>query len=240
MRLISLLTIIFLLSSCGPVKEVDETADWSVEKLYRSARSNLDDENYITAIEQYENLESRFPFGKYATQAQLDVAFAYYEFDEPESAMAAVERFIKLHPRHENVDYAYYLRGLINFNRGGGILDMLHERDQANYDSSILLKSYNDFQLLVRRFPNSNYSADSRQRMVYLREQLARAELKVAQYYVSRNAWVAAANRAKTIITDYQGSSVIQSALEIQLQAYEQLGLTDLATDTQRVIELNY
>ncbi|MCP4187157.1 MAG: outer membrane protein assembly factor BamD [Gammaproteobacteria bacterium] len=236
----SLLTIIFLLSACGPVEEIDETVDWSVEKLYRSARANLAEEKYITAIEQYENLESRFPFGKYATQAQLDVAYAYYKFDEPESAIAAVERFIKLNPRHETVDYAYYLRGLINFDRGGSILDILHERDKSNYDRSILLKSYDDFQLLIRRFPNSTYNTDSRQRMVYLREQLARADLKVAKYYASRNAWVAAANRTKLILTDYQGSSVIQSALEVQLQAYEQLGLSDLAADTQRIIELNY
>ncbi|MCP4490956.1 MAG: outer membrane protein assembly factor BamD [Gammaproteobacteria bacterium] len=240
MRPISLLIILFLLNACGPVKEVDETTDWSVEKLYHSARANLDEEKYINAIEQYENLESRFPFGKHATQAQLDVAFAYYKFDEAESAIAAVERFIKLNPRHENVSYAYYLRGLINFDRGGGILDVLHERDKSNYDRSILLESYDDFQLLVRRFPNSSYTADSRQRMIYLREQLARTDLKVAQYYASHNAWVAVANRTKSILTDYQGSSVIQSALEIQLQAYEQLGLTDLATDTQRVIELNY
>ncbi len=240
MRLISLLTIIFLLNACGPAKDVDETADWSVEKLYRSARSNLDDENYTTAIEQYENLESRFPFGKYATQAQLDVAFAYYKFDEPESAIAAVERFIKLNPRHEGVDYAYYLRGLINFDRGGNILDIIHERDKSNYDRSILIKSYDDFKLLVRRFPNSTYAADSRQRMIFLRDQLARADLKVAQYYVTHSAWVAAANRTKSILTNYQGSSVIKSALEIQLLAYEQLGLEELAADTRRIIELNY
>ncbi len=229
-----------MLSACGPVEEVDPTADWSVEKLYRSARSNLNEGKYLTAIEQYENLESRFPFGKYATQAQLDVAYAYYKFDETEPAIAAVERFIKLNPRHETVDYAYYLRGLINFDHGGNILDSLYDRDISEYDRTILLRSYDDFQLLVRRFPDSLYAEDSRKRMIFLREQLASAELKIAQYYVTRAAWVAAVNRCKAILEDFQGTSVVQEALKIQLQAYEELGLTELASDTRRIIELNY
>jgi len=240
MRLILLLTIGLLLSACGPVEEIDPTADWSVEKLYRSARGNLNEGNYLTAIEQYENLESRFPFGKYATQAQLDVAYAYYKFDEIEPAIAAVERFIKLNPRHETVDYAYYLRGLINFDHGGSILDSLYDRDVSEYDRSILLRSYDDFQLLVRRFPNSDYAADSRKRMIYLREQLANSELRIAQYYLSRSAWIAAVNRCKTILQDFQGTQAVQTALEIQVQAYENLGLEELAADTRRIIELNY
>lgn len=240
MRAILLLSLSLLLTACGPVKEVDETLAWSVDKLYRSARANLDDGNYLTAIEQYENLESRYPFGKFATQAQLDVAYAYYKFDEPDSAIAAVERFIKLNPRNDSVDYAYYLRGLINFNRGGGILDKLHDRDPSNYDKTILLNSYDNFQLLIRRFPTSIYAKDSRQRLVYLREQIAGADLKIAQYYASRNAWVAVANRTKAILLDFQGTSAIQATLEVQLQAYESLGLDDLAADTRRIIELNY
>lgn len=239
MRVILLLTISLLLIACGPVKEVDITADWSVEKLYRSARSNLDEGNYLTAIEQYENLESRFPFGQYATQAQLDVAYAYLKFDEPESASAAVERFIKLNPRHETVDYAYYLRGLINFGRGGSILDNLQKRDPADYDKTIMIRAFDDFQLLIRRFPNSRYAADARQRTLYLREKLAQADLRVASYYASRSAWVAAVNRTKEILLNYQGTSVIPSTLQIQLQAYENLGLSELAESTRRIIRLN-
>lgn len=240
MRVLIFILAGMLIAACGAVKEVDETADWSVERLYNNAKSHLDDEQYLTAIELLEKLESRFPFGKYATQAQLDVAYAYYRFEEHESALAAVERFIKLNPRHEAVDYAYYLRGLINFNRGGSILDAIHERDAADFDKTILLKSYDDFSLLVRRFPDSKYIADSRQRMIYLREQLARSDLKVAQYYASRSAWVAAANRTKSILQDYQGASVIPIALSIQLQAYQKLGLTELAEQTRRIIKLNY
>ncbi len=240
MRIAIIIAIGILITACGPVKEVDETADWSVEKLYNSARSHLDDGQYLTAIERFELLESRFPFGKFATQSQLDVAYAYYKFEEHESALAAVERFIKLNPRHEAVDYAYYLRGLVNFGRGGSILDAVHDRDISDYDRTVLLKSYDDFKLLVRRFPDSRYVADSRQRMVYLREHLARGDLKVAQYYASRSAWVAVASRTKSILLNYQGTSVIPVALEIQLQAYQKLGLTELADDTRRIIELNY
>ncbi len=240
MRAFLILSVSIFLTACGPVKEVDETAEWSVEKLYGSARAHLDKGEYLTAIEQFEILESRFPFGKYATQSQLDVAYAYHKFSEPDSAAAAVERFIKLNPRHEAVDYAYYLRGLINFSRGGSILDILQERDLSDYDRIVLLRSYDDFQLLVRRFPKSRYVEDSRQRMIYLREQLARNDLKVARFYASRSAWVAVANRTKAILLNYQGTSVIPQALEIQLEAYQNLGLTDLANNTRRIIELNY
>lgn len=240
MRALILIILGILVAGCGPVKEVDETAGWSVERLYNNARAHLDDGQYLTAIERFEKLESRFPFGKFATQSQLDVAYAYYKFGEPESALAAVERFIKLNPRHEAVDYAYYLRGLINFGRGRGILDALYDRDAADYDRNLLLKSFEDFKLLIRRFPESRYVEDSRQRMVYLREQLARGDLKVAQYYAERSAWVAAAKRTNTILLNYQGTSVIPVALDIQLKAYEELGLTDLADDTRRIIELNY
>ena len=228
------------LLACGPVKEVDLTAGWSAEKLYRSAKEEMTKGNYLTAIERYELLESRFPFGKFATQAQLDVGYAYFKYDELDAAIAAIDRFIKINPRHEAVDYAYYLKGLVNFNRGRSILDAIHDRDKADYDKSILLTSYNDFQLLLRRFPRSKYATDSRQRLIFLRDMLARADLKIALYYASREAWVAASNRAKFIIQSYPGTESIKPALELQLTAYKQLGLEKLAADTQRIIDLNY
>jgi len=239
LRVLLIATASLLLLACGPVKEVDATAEWSAEKLYRSAKNELDNENYLTAIEKYETLESRYPFGKYATQAQLDVGYAYYKYDELDAAIAAIDRFIKLNPRHEAVDYAFYLKGLVNFSRGGSILDKLHDRDKAEFDKSILLISFNDFQLLLRRFPQSKYAADSRQRLIFLRDKLASANLKIARYYASREAWIAASNRAIHIIQTYPGTSAIKPALEIQLTAYQQLGLDNLAADTQRIIDLN-
>ena len=228
------------LIACGQAKEVDVTANWSVEKFYNEARSELAKDNYLTAIEYYETLESRFPFGKYATQAQIDVAYAYFKFDEPDSAVAAIDRFIKLHPRHESVDYAYYLKGLVNFERGGNILDAIHERELSNFDRNLLLTSYNDFRLLVQRFPSSKYATDARKRMTYLRNQLAESDIKIARYYASQSAWVAVANRTKLILQNYQGTPLVRTALEMQLEAYQKLGLQDLAEDTQRIIDLNY
>jgi len=239
-RSVILFTTIILLIACGPAKEVDTTAGWSAVKLYRSAKSEMAKENYLTAIERYEILESRYPFGKYATQAQLDVGYAYFKYDEPDAAIAAIDRFIKINPRHEATEYAYYLKGLVNFNRGGSILDKIHDRDKADYDKTILLRSYSDFQLVLRRFPRSKYAADSRQRLVFLGDMLARADLKIARYYASREAWVAASNRAKFIVQNYPGTEAVKSALEIQLTAYQHLGLDDLAADTKRIIELNY
>ncbi len=239
LKVLFLIATCLSLMACGPAKEVDLTAGWSAEKLYRSAKLEMTKENYQTAIERYELLESRYPFGKYATQAQLDVGYAYFKYDELDAAIAAIDRFIKINPRHEAVDYAYYLKGLVNYNRGGSILDAFHDRDKADFDKSILLTSYNDFRLLLRRFPRSKYATDSRQRLVFLRDMLARADLKITRYYASRDAWVAAANRAKFIIQTYPGTESIKPALEIQLTAYQRLGLDNLAADTQRIIDLN-
>ena len=240
MRLLLTLALMVGLIGCGPAEEIDPTADWTVEKFYAEARSELAKENYLTAIEYYETLESRFPFGKFATQAQIDVAYAYYKFDEPDSAITAIDRFIKLHPRHESVDYAYYLKGLVNFERGGTVFDIIVERDLSAFDRNLLLNAYNDFKLLLQRFPDSKYAPDGRKRMIYLRDELARSEYRIANFYARREAWVAVANRTRDILHHYQGSSVIESTLQLQLEAYRQLGLEDLARDTQQVIDLNY
>ena len=239
MRFTIYLAVVLVLAACAK-KEVDPTADWSVEQLYNEARSELAKENYLTAIEYYETLESRFPFGNYATQAQIDVAYAYFKFDEPDSAITAIDRFIKLHPRHESVDYAYYLKGLVNFERGGTVLDNIVERDMSEFDRNLLVTAYNDFKLLVQRFPDSKYAPDATKRMIYLRGELARADFRIADFYARREAWVAVANRTRQILEDYQGTSVIRATLELQLRAYEQLGLDDLARDTRRIIDLNY
>ena len=241
MRFIIHALLVLSLVACSPAKEeIDPTAEWSAERFYLEARAELDSGNYLTAIEYYETLESRYPFGKHATQAQIDVAYAYYKFNEPDSAVTAIDRFIKLHPRDPAVDYAYYLKGLVNFERGGTILDILSERDVSEFDKNLLLTSYNDCRLLVQRFPDSKYVGDASKRMIYLRDELARADFSVASYYASRDAWVAVANRTKFILQNYQGTSVIKPTLELQLKAYQALEMDELARDTQRIIDLNY
>ena len=239
MRFVFYLVALLALAACSTKEDVDPTANWTVEQFYAEARKELAAENYLTAIEYYETLESRFPFGSYATQAQIDVAYAYFKFDEPDSAITAIDRFIKLHPRHESVDYAYYLKGLVNFERGGTVLDEVFERDLSEFDRNLLLAAYNDFKLLIQRFPDSKYATDARKRMIYLRNELARSDYQIASFYASREAWVAVASRTRHILENYQGTNVILDTLRLQLQAYRQLGLEDLARDTQRIIDLN-
>ena len=240
MRTLVSLLLVLTLSACGPQVEVDPTLNWSAEQLYYEAREQLENGNYVTAIEYFENLESRYPFGKYAVQAQIDVAYAYYQYDEPDSAIASLDRFIKLHPRHESVDYAFYLKGVVNFERGGTIMDLIVERDISTFDKTLMQNSFNDFSLLLRRFPESRYAADARQRMVFLKNELARADLRTAEYYATREAWVAVANRTQQIIRDFGDTTSAKPALILQLRAYEALGLDELRQDTQRIIDLNF
>jgi outer membrane protein assembly factor BamD len=227
------------LSGCSG-KNLDKTADWSAEKLYSEAKSALDNGDYEQAINYYETLEARYPFGVYALQAQLDVAYAYYRYEEPESAIAAADRFIKLNPRHPAVDYAYYLKGVADFDRGSSLIDRVFTRDLSAYDTRALKSSYQAFSTLVERFPDSKYAGDARERMIYLRNQLAEAEVDIAQYYLDRKAYVAAAKRAKYVVEHFQGTPVMPKALSIMDQSYRGLGLDTLASDIQRVLEANY
>ncbi|MBL4762206.1 MAG: outer membrane protein assembly factor BamD [Gammaproteobacteria bacterium] len=221
-------------------KQHDPTAKWSAAKFYKKAKAQADSNNYEQAIDFYESLESRFPFSQYATQAQLDVAYAYYKYDEPDSAIAALDRFLKLNPRHKGVEYAYYLKGVANFDRGSSFLDKFFSRDLANYDQVSVKAAYSAFSILLERFPNSIYTADARQRMVYLRNKMAESELSTAQYYFDRKAYVAVANRTQEIIKKYQGTPSTLVALQLLKKSYVGLGLDDLAMDTQRVIEASY
>ena len=243
-RLTTLLTVFLIgvaLTGCSMFggKEVDETEQWSASKTYAEAASEMDSGNYKRAIELYEKLEARYPFGRYAMQAQLDVAFANYKAEEPEAALAAADRFIKLYPQNPYVDYAYYLKGIVNYNRSLGFLDKYVPMDVSQRDPGAALDAFNDFSELVKRFPDSKYAADSRQRMLYLRNNLAWNEVNVARYYMKRGAYVAAANRASFVIERYQRTSAVEAALETLVEAYQALGEKTLAADAQRVLDVN-
>ena len=233
------LLIAMMLTGCSALEEKDETLEWSQQRLFTEATDDLRAGAYERAIQYYEILESRYPFGKYAHQAQLNVAYAYYKFQEPESALAAADRFIRLHPGHPATAYAYYLRGLANFNRSLGFLDRFIPTDTAQRDPGAALDSYKDFAEVVRLFPNSEYAEDSARRMLYLRNNLARYEVRVARYYMRRGAFLAAANRAEYVVQNYQRTPALREALEIMIAAYGKLGMDDLASDTQRVLALN-
>ena len=232
-----LAVMIGLLSACASVDDKDEGL--SDTALYQKARTALDDGNFQMAAETYEKLEVNHPFSARTRQGQMDIIYAYYRANEPDSAIAAANRFIKLYPRHKQVDYAYYLRALTNFSRTSGTIDRWFDRDPSVRDPNLARQSFMDFAELLDRFPNSRYASDAVQRMVYLRNYLARHELHVARYYTKLHAYVAAANRAKSIIEDYPQSPYVSEALEIMAAAYQQLGLDDLAAQTRQVLKLN-
>ncbi|MHB1186725.1 outer membrane protein assembly factor BamD [Thiobacillus sp.] len=236
-----LLAATLALGGCGLLPEVqDETAGWSAQKIYAEAKDNLNSGNYERAVKLFETLEARYPFGRYAQQAQLEVAYAYYKDNEPISAIAACDRFIKLHPNHPNVDYAYYLKGLVNFNDDLGLLGNLVDQDMSERDPRAARDAFLAFKELVTRFPDSKYADDSTARMKYLVNALAGNEIHVAKYYLKRKAYVAAANRAKEVLKTYPEAPALEEALAIMVVAYDKLKLTDLRDDAQRVLTLNF
>jgi outer membrane protein assembly factor BamD len=218
----------------------DETKDWSASKLYSEAQASLNDGDYEQAIKYFESLEARYPFGPYAQQALLEMAYAYYKSDEPDSAIGSADRFIKTYPTHPHVDYAYYLKGLVNYNRGLGFMERYLPTDLSQRDPGTMEESFRDFAELVRKFPDSKYAADARQRMLYLRNMLAQHELDVATYYMRRGAFVAAAGRGKYIVEHYPRTPAVPEALGIMAKAYKILGLDSLSADAFRVLKENY
>jgi len=218
----------------------DETKIWSPQKLYTEAKQELADANYEKAIKHFETLEARYPYGAYAQQAQLEVAYAYYKSNEPVSAIAACDRFIKLHPNHPNVDYAYYLKGLANFNDELGFLGKLTRQDVSERDPKSAQESYDALRELVTRLPNSKYAPDALARMKYLVNMLAAHEVNVARFYMKRKAYVAVVNRAQYVVEHYSQTPAREEALELMAEAYERMGLKDLRDDTVRVLKLNF
>lgn len=229
------------LTGCGVLPEqIDETAKWSAEKLYTSAKEAISEGGYDLGIKYFEKLESRFPYGKYAQQAQLEVAYAYYKKEETASAIAACDRFIRLHPNHPNVDYAYYLKGLANFNEDLGLFGRISDQDLTERDPGAAAESFEAFKQLVTLFPNSRYTPDATLRMNYLVNALASHEVHVARYYMKRGAYVAAINRAQASIKTYPNAPANEEALFIMVKAYDLLNINDLRDDAERVMRKNF
>ncbi len=240
LRTITAIIVILLVSGCAWLdRQADITEDWSAAQLYTEASQELDAGNYARAIEYYQKIETRYPFGRYAMQAMLDMAYAHYKAEEPDEAIAAADRFIKLYPQHPFVDYAYYLKGIINYNRSVGFLDRYIPTDPSQRDPGSALDAFQDFSLLVQRFPDSKYTPDARQRMLFLRNNLAKYEIHVARYYMKRGAYIAAAGRATYVIERFQRTTAVEDALEILIAAYEALGQEGLADTARRVLTVN-
>ena len=231
----------FLVAACGLLPDAeDETRGWSAQKLYSEAKDNLNNRNYPTAVKYYQKLEARYPYGRFAQQAQLEMAYAYYKDNEPAQAIGAADRFIKLHPGHPNVDYAYYLRGLANFNEDIGWVGYIGGQDLTERDPKAAREAFEAFKELVTRFPKSRYTPDAVARMNYLLNALASHEIHVARYYMKRTAYVAAANRAQYALKAYPQAPANEEGLVILVKAYDALGMNDLRDDAERVLNKNF
>ncbi|NWK79790.1 MULTISPECIES: outer membrane protein assembly factor BamD [unclassified Aquitalea] len=228
------------LAGCATTETYDETRGWTVEKLYSEARDELNSGNYTRAVKLYETLEARYPYGRYAQQAEMDLAYTHYKDNEPELAVAAADRFIKLHPAHPNVDYVYYLKGLVYYNDDQGMLSKWAGQDMSERDPKAARESFLAFRELTTRFPNSKYSADALEKMNRLVDALGGGEMHVARYYMKRGAYLAAANRAQNVVKEYSNTKYPEEALALMSVAYDKLGMTKLGDDAKRVLALNY
>lgn len=236
-KLLALFALVAMLAACTTT-EIPEDA--SEQQLYELAQEALRDENYDRAVRALQTLEARYPFGPYAEQAQLELIYAQLQNYEEEAAIAAADRFIRLHPQHPNVDYAWYIRGLANYMQGTGFLERFVPTDMTKRDAGPALQSFEDFRQLLYRFPDSTYAPDARARMIYLRARLARHEVNVANYYFRRGAWLAAANRGRYVVENFPGAEAVPDALAVMVQGYRLLGMDDLAQDALAVLHANH
>lgn len=230
--------LLVLLPACGGKEEIDPNL--TETELYERAQTAMEKGRYEQAVEHLQAMESRYPFGTYSEQAQLDIIYAYFKQYEKEAAYAAAERFIRLHPQHPRVDYAYYMKGLASYTEGQGLLERYMPTDMSRRDPGSARKSFADFSELLTRFPDSEYSPDARRRMVYLRNQLARYEIHAANYLFKRGAYLAAANRGRYVLENFQETPAVPDALAVMIQAYHFLGLDDLSTKSLAVLKANY
>ncbi len=242
-RLLAVFALVLAISACSMFGNRRESIDtMPLEALYSKAHTSLENGNYATASQAYQRLIARFPSGPYNEQAQLDLAYSQYKDNQPDDALSTVNRFIKTFPTNRHVDYAYYLRGLINFGRTTGFVERITKSSggQSRRDQGYNLQSFDDFSELSRRFPDSAYTADARQRMIYLRNLLAQYEINVAEFYLHNDAYIAAADRSQYVVEHYQQSPQTGDALAILVRSYLALDRKDLAAQTRQVLALNY
>jgi len=218
----------------------DPTANWTADQLYADAKEQLDSGNWGAAVKALQKLESRYPFGRYAQQAQLDLAWASYKEGERAEALVAVDRFIRLHPTHERLDYAFFLKGLINFNSREGLIARMAGQDLSERDQQASREAYEAFKQVITRFPQSRYAEDALARMKFLVNAMASGEVHIARYYYNRGAYVAAVNRAQDVVSLYKQTPAMEEALNLMVLSYGKLGLTELRDDTLRVLERTF
>jgi outer membrane protein assembly factor BamD len=228
-----------LFSGCAG-KDFDETASWSQSKLLGEAKTALKDNDYPNCVKYFEKLEARYPFGPVAEQAQINTAYCNWKRNEQELALASINRFIQLHPDHPDIDYAYYLKGLITFNDNLGFLAKFSGQDLSERDPKASKDAYEAFKVLTTRYPNSKYTPDALDRMRYIVNALAESDVNAARYYYRRGAYVAAINRAQIAIKDYDRAPAIEEALYLMVKSYNALDMKELSADTMRIFTTNF
>lgn len=230
------------LSGCGIFGqgEVDRTAKMTPQEIHAEAKDEMSSGRYGEAAKLLVKLESRYPFGAWAQQAQLDQAYAHYKDGDRIQSLIAIERFIRLYPTSDKLDYAYYLKGLVNFNDDPGAMAAIGGQDLSERDLKAAREAFEAFRQVIVRFPDSRYAEDARARMRYLVNSMAGGEVHIARYYFNRGAYLAAINRAQGVVQQYQGAPAVEEALFIMLKGYEKLGLDDLRGDVERIMRLNY
>jgi outer membrane protein assembly factor BamD len=231
------LAAVLMLTGCS---SPDIKENMTEQQLYTEAQQRIRDEDFGQAVKHLQMIESRFPFGPYAEQAQLELIYAQYRNYQHEAAVASADRFIRLHPQHPGVDYAYYMKGLANYTQGSGVFERFLPTDMTERDPGKALQSFEDFRQLLLRFPDSAYGPDARARMIYLRSRLARYEVNVANYYFRRKAFLAAANRGRYVVENYPQTEATGDALAVMVQAYRLLDMKDLADSSLLVLRNNY
>lgn len=239
-RVAVLLLLVFLSACSSKGGKLAETERLAADELYQEAKQAMDNGNFDKAARYFQRLQARFPFGEISEQAQLDLAYSQYRNRKPDEATSTANRFIKTYPTHPNVDYAYYLKGLVNFDRDLGFVERYLPIEGSERDQAYARQSFVDFGELVKRFPASKYVPDARQRMTHLRESLAAYEMNVAKYYFRRGAYVASSNRAKYVVENFQQTPQTADALGLMVESYRALGKTELAQDAESVLKLNY
>lgn len=235
-----LLPVLFVLFTGCANTQKNRLENMEESQLYQKARASMSDGKYTKATEYYQTLESRFPFGQFAEKSQLEIILSQYKAGEYEAAIIAADRFIRLHPGHPEADYAYYYRGLANFDANRSIFERFFNLDMSKRDPRAAKESFNNFSELVTRYPHSRFAADARGRMIYLRNILARHEVHIADFYLRRGAYTAAVNRGSYVVEHFQKSQAVGDALAIMIQGYRMMGMNRLADDTLRVLKLNY
>lgn len=231
-----------VLAGCGVLSgdSSDKTANWSAQRLYTEAEDEMSAGGYTAAIKLFETLQSRYPFGRYAQQAQMEIAYAQWKDGEKDLSLAAADRFLKQYPNNPNADYLWYLKGLVNFNDNLGLLGSLAQQDLTERDPKALRDAFDAFRELITRYPESKYAPDAVIRLKYLVNAMAAHEVHVARYYLRRGAYVAAANRAEVVVQQYQQAPAVRDALQVMVAAYDGLSLAQLRDDAKRVLDTNF